>query len=344
ASSLGLLNQPAVDQLVTSWWEARTQHENVSPRQEVATRAYTKTCFVATSPDANITVVESLLRERQIEALTSYSLAVSGTSPLEYTKKAISTSDLVIGILKTQSGNLNILFEIGVAHALGKPILVLVQPGIRDLPLLLRDLLYLRTELDNKEAIGFALDQLLKRPASTEPNQQPSGSESSPIGPVADLLLERFRMLAGRGTEQELSDIVAEAIRAGGISIVEQATGIGDKRLDLAVWSNELEPWLGGPLVIEVKSHLLNDRHIDLVRNQVLNYIEEINTSTALVIYGDVQTGRFDPVSGSRPSVLFIPLDALLSSLRTQSFAEAVLDWRDRVLAGEPFDDTDLTS
>jgi hypothetical protein len=154
---------------------------------------------------------------------------------------------------------------------------------------------------------------------------------SVPIGPLADVLLDRLNEFPNGGTEHQLIEILEEAFRAGGISIIEQRSTPEPMRNDLAVWSDDIALSLGGPLLIEVRKSLDSDDQVDGVRNQVLSYVDASDVAWALVVFEEAWTDTFDPLAASLPMVLFFRLSSLIDSLRTQNFTEILLDWRNRV-------------
>jgi hypothetical protein len=293
-----------------------------------------KSCFVAAPSGTNLSTIISILEELEIEPVIPSVLSVPGETLLEYVAAAIAAADLMVAIIGTEDEDTesDVLFELGQAHALKKQILVVVQPEAKKLPALVRELLYLRTGLENRDAIRFALEQLMRRPRGWERSQnRPLMVRSVPIGPLADVLLDRLNEFPNGGTEHQLIEILEEAFRAGGISIIEQRSTPEPMRNDLAVWSDDIALSLGGPLLIEVRKSLDSDDQVDGVRNQVLSYVDASDVAWALVVFEEAWTDTFDPLAASLPMVLFFRLSSLIDSLRTQNFTEILLDWRNRV-------------
>jgi len=75
--------------------------------------------------------------------------------------------------------------------------------------------------------------------------------------PTENQLLEHAKQLQGQTTATDQTAVrifaallIADAIRASGVPIVSTSRK-GDHVVDLAVWSDDLAPWVGNPLVVE---------------------------------------------------------------------------------------------
>jgi DNA-binding CsgD family transcriptional regulator len=317
-------------------WLMRTNQAD-PPSLQPGTLGYGKSCFIAAPSGANLDALISVLEEVGIEPIIPSILSIPGKSLLEYISDSIAQTDLMVAVIGTEAeeADSNVLFELGQAYALKKRILVLVKPSTKKLPFLTQELLYLRTELENRDAILFVLDQLMKRPVATRQRQGPLPNSVQPLGSFADVLLDRLKSLPSNVREQQLIEITTEALRASGISIIiEQPTLPGGLRPDLAVWADDLEAWLGDPLLVEVKNRLRSEKDVESTRNQVMAYMRSSNVPRAMVIYREAWKDDFDPVAVSFPYVYFVQLGNLLDNLRTQSFSEVVLDLRNRVAHG----------
>jgi hypothetical protein len=92
-----------------------------------------------------------------------HELAVGADWPSE-TQRQISHADLVIGVLTSERQSPWVLFELGQASALGRRIVLITSPKAEPIPFSFHEFLVLRIDLDNQDALAFALDQLLSAP------------------------------------------------------------------------------------------------------------------------------------------------------------------------------------
>lgn len=289
-----------------------------------------QTCFIASSSDANLNVIKALLEKRGIRPFVASEQMPTSASLLEQVNNAISKADLIIAILDPEQSNANTYYELGYAHALGKKILILAPPELKNIPTDIAGLLYLRTNVENSDAINFALDQALAVPESTKHKHSWPILKSQPIGQLADALIEKLALLSDQVTERDIQQIVMSALEASGISVAISSSPheIG---ADLAIWDDELDPWIGNPFLIEIKNRLTNPTHVTELLNQISIYLQKSNSRSALVIY---YNGLPPQVFDSQPTVsshiFFLDVRQLLEGLRDHSFSDIIRNLRNR--------------
>lgn len=309
---------------------------SVRGEQEKKSRAKIRSCFIAAPSRTDLETIKSLLRDKGFRPVVVSELIHTGAPIVEHVMSAISKADLIMAVLDKEQSNENVYFELGMASALGKRLLVLAPPLIK-LPADIDAMLTLRTDPENREAIDFALDQALVGVETRPPRQRPmwTTERTRPIGDLARELMNRLESLGDRVTESDVQEIVSSALKASGVSVVVQA-GIRDTRLDMAVWSDGLHPWVGNPLLIEIKKRLGNWDQLRSTVSQLTNYLEEINAHWALVLYVE-ESPVFVEMSVSElggSTVLFMTVQELLERLRTTSFVDIIIGLRNQRLHG----------
>ena len=115
-------------------------------------------CFLIHSFDVNIKGIRNFIEEKQFNVLSSEDILV-GANIEEEIFKLIKKADLIVVILTDKKRD-NVLFELGYAFGLNKQILVISKTPSLSLPFNVRNILHLQTDLENYDAIGFALEQL----------------------------------------------------------------------------------------------------------------------------------------------------------------------------------------
>lgn len=290
-----------------------------------------RTCFITAPSHVNLNTIKKLLEERGLKPFVSSELPPTHTSLLEHVTRAIATADFLIAVLDTEQSNANVYYELGYAHALRKRALILVPPELKHLPTDIMEMLHLRADTENREAISFALDQILAAPEP--PTRHKSGQfvdKSRPIGHLADELLHKLESLGDGVTERDIEQIVVSVLRASGISVVAHS-GQPDICPDVAIWVDELDPWGGNPLLIEMKRHLKSPA---AVIHHLSTYLQKSNSRLALVLYVKGPPSVPDVPLASPSSVLFLTVRELLDRLRTISFGEVVHELRNRQIHG----------
>jgi hypothetical protein len=242
-------------------------------------------------------------------------------------------ADLVIGVLPGNRHAPSVVFELGQAWALGKRILLIASPKAHWLPFPLKRLLVLRVDVKNRTALDFALEQFLSAPEDREPERSRVPFERKALGPQADLLLERLTQWRRVGDGRTLEGIVGDALRNAGTDVVVESPE-RERGADLAVWSDVLQPFVGNPLLVEVKSRVEDRASARSASEQLVGYIAKSGARWALLLYGDGPSSSAPQWSATPPNVLVMSVEELLRSLRDRAFPEVIRDLRNARVHG----------
>jgi hypothetical protein len=304
----------------------------VTPSSRSGTSAL-KTCFISAPAGTPLGVLRASLQARGLRVLVPQDLA-AGTDWASEIQKQLSQADLVVGVLTSVRQSPWVLFELGQASALGRRIVLITPKDADPIPFALHQFLVLRIDLDNEEAIGFALDQLLAAP--DRPKSGPTPPTKPPFGGLGsktdDLLMALDRSLAASNW-QAIEQVVADALRSSGTDVVVTSP-TRDIGADFAVWSDVLEPFVGNPLLIEVKARIRGKSEATQAVRQLTSYLGASGSRWALLLYGDGPDPEGQAWSASPPNVLVLSLRSLLEALRSQAFPEVVRDLRNRRVHG----------
>jgi Holliday junction resolvase-like predicted endonuclease len=286
--------------------------------------------FIAAPASQDLSTLNKELTKRGVVAFTAYDLAPATGSLLSNIEQAIQDADIVIAVIPAGL-SANVFFELGLAHALRKPLLILVSPKYGQLPSDLTGTFYLRTDPQNAEAIAFALDQCLGRvdkPTSRPPRLP---KEGSPLGDEADKYIERITREGARLRGRELEDLVADILRAAGVEALTQSLQL-DHGADIVVWSDALQPLAGNPLLVEVKSTIRGKSQLLQAAKQVERYRLQSGSGLALLVVNEALVSLDEaPFLGG---VLAITLKDLIEQLRSKTFADMVRQLRNLYFHG----------
>ena len=291
---------------------------------------FLKTCFVSAPSDLNLGTLRESLLAHGIRPLIPLDLA-AGTDWASEIQRQLQEADLVIGVLPSSRQAPFVMFELGQACALGKRILLISSSKADWLSFALKRVLVLRVDVKNRQALDFALEQFLSAPTHQQPEQIRKQFESKALGPQADVLLERLKQWRKTEDEQTLEGIVGDALRDTGTDMVV-ASPDRERGADLAVWSDVLQPFVGNPLIIEIKARIKDKTSAKKAVEQITSYLARSGARWALLLYAEGPAST-EPLWGTAPSnVLVMSLSELLESLRVRSFPELIRDLRnDRV-------------
>jgi hypothetical protein len=289
-----------------------------------------KTCFISAPVDTELGGLRAALAAHGFRVLVPQELTVGADWASEI-QKQLARADLVIGVLPAERHSPWVLFELGQASALGRRIVLIISPKAEPIPFSLHQFVVLRIDVTNTEAIEFALDQLMSAPEpAKERRTQPKSTHG--LGSKADGLIATFERSLATGSWTAVQQVVGEALRTSGIDVVSDPAS-RDTGVDFAVWSDVLEPFVGNPLLIEVKRSLTSKEAAAHAFKQLTSYMDASGSRWALLLYGE---GPKDEIESERtvPNVLVLSIRALLEGLRTQSFPELVRDLRNRRVHG----------
>lgn len=284
-------------------------------------------CFITAPAGSNLDVLSDALQRRAIQVIVPEQITLSGDLETAITE-VIRNVDLVIGVLTRERRSEWTLFELGQAWALGKPILLFAPPNTSHLPSTLRRFLTVRANLSNREAIEFALDQLLAAPEPT-PSQVRQKSERRPLGASADRYLQGSFAMSTDVNPLALERLVADCLKEAGVDVLSMSQS-KDGGADLAIWSDALQSFVGNPLLIEIKSRISDPRQGSNAAHVLARHVAAAGGAWGLLLYGSGPT----ELKSLPTNILALPVEALFSRLRTESFDDVVRDLRNRRVHG----------
>jgi hypothetical protein len=285
--------------------------------------------FVAAPVHQNLDALNAELNQRGITIFTAYELPPASSLAANI-EKAIRQADLVVAVIPEQMSP-NVFFELGMAHTLRKPIILLVSPQYGRMPSDLAGTFYLRADPENREAIGFALDQCLSRIEKRVARPPKPAKEGRPLGADADRFLALIQSQGPSLRGRKLENLVAEILRAADVNAVTQSP-TPDRGADIAVWSDALESVAGNPLLIEIKSNIHSTQELLKAANQVERYRIRSGSLLALLIVNSSTAAL--PSTPTTGGVLAITLERLIGQLRGKTFAETIRELRNEYSHG----------
>lgn len=297
----------------------------------VSTQTKQLRCFISAPAGTDLSGLLEALQENDIYVLDPARFAPGTVKITDKIIDGISHADLFIAILGTVASSANVLFELGCASALGKQALIIVPEGY-EIPSDIKDLLYIRTTPDNREAINFALAQILNAPNQEKTNSLRLPDRSKPLGSLVNDLLNRLNSLAENPLERDVQDIVRAMLEASGVPAWTPQNSFSS-RPDFAVWIDELEPYFGNPILIEVSRQLSTAMQAKYIVEQVLYHASLSNVRVVIIFAPQISKDAFEFVS-SYPNLYFFSLHKFLESLREESFGQIVRNERNARVHG----------
>jgi hypothetical protein len=284
------------------------------------------TCFVSAPPGIELATLSRVLQDKHVRLLR-----VPAGSATDQVTSALAEADFVIAVLNPGQSNANAYFEVGYAAALGKRVLLIAPPELDAIPADLEGLLQLRTNLENLEALEFALDQLLAAPHSTPTSAGAPPNTDVPIGPLADRLLEQLDDLGASITEERLEKLIETALRASGLAAIVRADQ-PNRGVNFSVWSDSLVREGGAPLLVEVRKRIRPQGANVTPLVEVMSHAAFAGAYWGLLLYLEAPPLLLQPdlFPDARYPVLLLGVRDFLNGLREHSFAEVVRELRIR--------------
>lgn len=291
-----------------------------------------KTCFISAPFKAKVDIIRDCLVRQGVRVLGLEDVPL-GSNVIESLSTAIDDADLVVAVLTAEPGRSrastgNVLFELGYAAGRGKQIVLFAPPKEDVVPPDLRQFLTVRTSLENREAIEFALSQVIAAPERSRTSSPAIRRSGEGLGNNIDEYIAISRALSGPQREYELEELIARAIRASGVELLAEPFR-ENGRVDLIVWSDDLQNSVGNPFAVEVKTSLNSRSRFRQATEQLARAAEASGAVWSLLIYGEAPKG-VDVTWSAAPTVLTISVPQLFESMRHASFVEVVRDLRNR--------------
>jgi hypothetical protein len=256
---------------------------------------------------------------------------VIGAPWTEILGQQLKAADLVIGVF-TDAPNANVAFEIGFAIGSGRPALLLVAPEAKDLPFDLASHYSIRARPDNTEAIAFALDTFAK--SSTRSVPTTSGATASVVSKRR--IDDYEHAVGGLKSEREVVKLLHNMLVDAGMEAVSEAR-IGGRHIDLAAWSDALGPYLGNPILFEVKEDISDPSACRRAIAQLTTYVRSAGGLWGFLVYVKGPQREFlERELRMASQILAVSIDELIAGARSGSIANVLIAARNRKVHGVP--------
>ena len=239
---------------------------------------------------------------------------------------AIQRSDFVIAVLDGSRSDHRVLYELGVAEGVGKPVFV-VSIRKRANAFAISKFAVANVGLREAEALGFQLDLFLSTPHESifiKGTQPPPSSLVAPVvtrkGPVAvhGATLEKF--------------VFDEILLAGGTAIAEPGSNADAVTPDLVMWLPKQEPVLLDPAMIEIKVKA-TAQIARMVERSLLPLIQTSGMGSALLLTQEMPTSTFRPTA---PNFFWLSIEQFVELLRSGKLGRHLRELRNRAAHGMP--------
>jgi hypothetical protein len=293
-----------------------------------------KSCFISCPIDVNIDPLRRSLVNHGIEVRDAFSLP-PGASIVRVIESAIREVDFVCAVVTSDISS-NVIFEIGLAYGIRKPLFLLVDKESK-IPSYLKEVFYVKASPDDIDAIDFNLEQFLKyETRRTRRIIKKYDDDPKPLIEQKLSINERLGALANLQSIQygfELERLVADILSQTD-ALVTQETYQYDKGVDIAIWLDEIGSILGNPILVEVKGGTLSENRLRMAEEQLRSYLAKTNARAGLLIYHDKEGNRYPSVSSDLPLVIRFDVRELVEILSKGELVETLMAKRNQIAHG----------
>lgn len=287
------------------------------------------TCFLLGVPGQQLERVRKRLEQKGIICFSS-SFVTSAGSVSESLFALISRLDFTCALFPQQPPA-NLMFELGIAVGLKKPVLLIAKEP-NELPFDIAFLRFIRYNKLNSELFDDFLDSLL-RSLPRVPTKL-LGKRARAPKKALSALREKILFLNhehGLRKGQLFEETVEQIFRATDFSVVTAPSQ--DSGVDFAIWSPELKDVFGLPILVQVKSNFDWGKDRQLVR-RLAEMVRNERGSMGLIV--SLVSAKAVPETQSKLPVVSILIDELIDWLERGTLVQALESTMLRERQGTP--------
>jgi hypothetical protein len=288
-------------------------------------------CFISSDLNTDLTKLELILERLNVEIQNFYDFAI-GNSFEDIIKRKIRDSDFVIAFVNRQSQN--VLFDVGMAEAFGKPIFLLIEDDVK-VPIYLERKMYYQIDwTKNTQLLELSLKNYIQDiTGAVIKNKKKKSLENLSIEDTNDKLISLRNYRKNSFKEIDLINIIMDVFEKINVQAVSELSIADKSRVDIAISNENLTTYFGNPLLIEVKSGHLNTDRIESAQIQLLRYIDKTDAHFGILLYFDKENKRFKSLTRF-PNILMFDLEDFIQGISSYGFENFLIQGRNDLVHG----------
>jgi hypothetical protein len=306
--------------------ESANTVENGSPGD-----AWPKAAYISAPPCVDTSAVRKALESKGVQCFSPDQLDLPGQNLSQILREAMERADLIVAVVDPTVASNFVFYEVGFAQALSKPTIVLLMGDVPPSTWLSSGIPYFRFDPDRPSGLDFGITQILKIPHHGARSALSPSKRTHPLGLRADELLAQLRAAGDKILELELEAIIEQAIRESGVTTLSKGEE-HNKYVNLAIWSNDLTPWVGNPLPIEIRVTLSSTAEVNAAVGQLVQSMAGGSILWGLLLYvrSEVDIAK----AATIPNILHMSAEHFLEALRDTSFGDLIRRLRNERVHG----------
>ena len=292
-------------------------------------------CYISSDSSYDLSKLENILLKLEVETHNFYDFSI-GSSFSDLIKRKIRESDFIVALI-TQK-NQNVLFELGVAEALGKPIFLLVEQDLK-LPFFLEGKMHYQldwsknTQLLELSLKNFILD-ISNRYTRYKKRKIKSETDNLSIDDTNENLIKLRQLRNSDFKEVELINLMMIVFKKLNIQAVSEMA-LGDRaRVDIAITNEYLSSYFGNPILFEVKSGRISQNIIENAQYQLQNYLSKTEANFGVLLYFDKSNKRFGPEFYRVQNILMFDIEDFIQGISSHGFDKFLIKARNEYVHG----------
>ncbi len=306
-----------------------TEQATITNRREESAEKRPALAYISAPPSVDTRPLRRAFEAKGVHAFSPDQLDVPGLLS-DVLREAMGRADLVVAVVDPTSSSNFVFYEVGYAQGVGKPAFIFLAGDASPVVWTSSRTPYFRFDPDNPAALDFAVQQILAIPHHGTASPPTAAKRSQPIGDKADELLARLRAGGGTATPLVLEEVVGRAIRESRVTSSE--SGERDLGVDFVVWSEDLSPWVGNPIAIELRQNVRGGADVSAAVGKLTQAMARSQIPWGLFIHGRTTLDVWNAIAV--PNILSISAEDFIERLRTTSFGEVVRRLRNQRVHG----------
>lgn len=291
-------------------------------------------CYISRTFDTDLKILDILYQaidNQNIKRIDSFDEIVVSSKITDSLINNISAADFIIAVLTKESPN--IIFELGIATGIKKPIFMVIGEGLQ-VPYNLSDVTTIRINNNLSENIKLPLKHFVRSLKKNKPANKKEKTETKFNSDLSSKFLMDLEAVRKVGNGLDFEYLVDKFFK----SISNQyATSSGlktkDDGYDFALWIDELEGIVCNPVLFELKFGGINNK---IIEGSVLKLLQHTNNSSqiAFILYCDKNKKKILSTPASIP-IIALDIEVFMLKVFESNLSEAILYFRNSIAHGK---------
>lgn len=292
-------------------------------------------CYISSDSNYDLSKLENILFKLGVETHNFYDFSI-GSSFSDLIKRKIRESDFIVALI-TQK-NQNVLYELGIAEALGKPIFLLVEQEVK-LPFFLEGKMYYQLDWSkNTQLLELSLKNYILDISNKYTRYKKRKIENEIVHlSVEDTNEYLIKLRQLRNSDFRETDLIALLMRMfkklNVQAVSEMALG-NRARVDIAITNEPLSNYFGNPILFEVKSGIINPNTIESAQYQLQGYLSKTEANFGVLLYFDKNYKRFGKEFYRVPDILMFDIEDFVQGVSSEGFEKFLVKARNEYVHG----------